>query len=168
MNLFKMTTKNNNSGVGWTKDLCVWGENIINTVPLKNRRPWICTDGVIHAYISPIMSILYTEENNMSDTYTKLWLAKGKPVVYNKYKDKVGCYTLTTVKQIRKPTFKEIRSFASIVFGDDRESLKGMSRYYVYSELNALDWDVSLVSLAKNYQIYNEYKHFFKPVPIGE
>ena len=149
MNLFKMTTKNNNSGVGWTKDLCVWGENIINTVPLKNRRPWICTDGVIHAYISPIMAILYTEENN-------------------KYKDKVGCYTLTTVKQIRKPTFKEIRSFASIVFGDDRESLKGMSRYYVYSELNALDWDVSLVSLAKNYQIYNEYKHFFKPVPIGE
>ena len=97
MKLYKITDKDSR-----TRGVCQWGENVTHKATTKGNE--LCTDQVIHAYTDPYLAVLFNPIGGGYDPKTMLlWEAKGRIVATNV--DKVGCKSLTTIKQIDKPHF---------------------------------------------------------------
>ncbi len=96
MKLYKITDKD-----GRTQNNTQWGENITHTVTKRGHT--LCSDQVIHAYKDPYLAVFHNPIGGDYDEKTMLlWEAKGRVVANDGLK--VGCKTLTTIKQIDKPT----------------------------------------------------------------
>ena len=94
--LYKLTNKNSR-----TLGLTQWGEGVSNSAAKLNVKAELCTDSVIHAYASPHLAVLMAPAHVDYYASALLWLAEGNVVVSDT--TKVGCRTLTTLRQIDKP-----------------------------------------------------------------
>lgn len=65
------------------------------------REPKLCTNGVLHAYDSPLQMLLYRDAHGKSGDGRHLFEAKG--VVRVKDGSKVGTYELTLIKEFKLP-----------------------------------------------------------------
>lgn len=91
--LYKLTNH-----LGQTYNKTQWGENISHSGTGKGN---LCGPGYIHAYLSPELAVLL---NPIHADFIKylLWEATGD-IIKNNKDLKVGCVTLTTIKQISIP-----------------------------------------------------------------
>jgi len=100
--LYKLTSSANTTVGNAIKGRPVlfWGENVTHTALGLGSE--MCTDGVIHAYLHPLLAIIL---NGVHGNYNdpKLWIAEGM-VVVNDFNTKVGVKTLTTLSEIPLPT----------------------------------------------------------------
>ena len=95
MRLIKLTDKN-----GFTRNNTKWGNNVTHFVSKPCNNPQLCTKDVIHAYRDVFDALLYNKQDaDFRDP--KYYIAKGKVVVKDDHK--VGCYQLTTIKEIQIP-----------------------------------------------------------------
>jgi pyruvate/2-oxoglutarate dehydrogenase complex dihydrolipoamide acyltransferase (E2) component len=96
MKLYKLTDIN-----GKTRNNTQWGENATVSLP-HVVDPQLCSEHVIHAYVSPDVALLLNPIHADLDVATmQLWECEGDVVVSDW--GKVGCFTLTTVRQIEFP-----------------------------------------------------------------
>ena len=92
--LYKLT-----NGSGMTRGNTQWRENVTHRA--KGKGVELCSPGVIHAYRDPYLAIFHDPiGGNYGDT-ALMWEAKGKVVADDGLK--VGCKSLTTLRQIPLP-----------------------------------------------------------------
>jgi hypothetical protein len=91
--LYKLTCAD-----GTTKGGMLWGEGVTHSV---TGQPKLCSKTVLHAYQSPLLAVLLDPCHGSFGVSGKLWEAEGEVVV--SALDKVGCQTLTTIREIPKP-----------------------------------------------------------------
>jgi hypothetical protein len=77
-----------------------WGAGVTHEAVGEKRV--LCTDGVIHAYLSPELAVLINPAHAAINPFL-LWEARGKIVVRGDGGLKVGCSRLTTVKVVEAP-----------------------------------------------------------------
>jgi len=77
-----------------------WGAGVTHEAVGEKRV--LCTDGVIHAYLSPELAVLINPAHAAINPFL-LWEARGKIVVRGDGGLKVGCSRLTTVKVVEVP-----------------------------------------------------------------
>ena len=107
MILYKLTDENGYTRAG-ESNACLWGENVSHSGTGKGM---LCTEGWIHAYTSPLLAVLLNPIHADIEN-PRLWEAQG--VVEKSDKGlKVGCKTLTTIREIPLP---EISSNQRIAF----------------------------------------------------
>ena len=94
--LYKLTDQKNR-----TQNNTLWGEGItVSKPPCENPR--LCSGGVLHAYRNPNLAFLLNPIHaNIRNP--KLWEAEGE--IQNSDWAKVGCFNLTTIKEIDKPVW---------------------------------------------------------------
>ena len=96
MKLFKLTDEK-----GFTKNKTKWTEGYTLTLPSKDN-PRLCSLDVVHAYKNKNLALLLNPIHaNINNPL--LWEARGN-VVVEEY-GKVGCFALTTTKQIPLPNW---------------------------------------------------------------
>ena len=99
MKLYKITDKS-----GYTRrnqeGETLWGENVTHKAGARGKK--LCTNQVIHCYKDPYLAVFMNPEHGNYDTKTMLlWEARGRIVADDG--TKLGCKTLTTIKQIPVP-----------------------------------------------------------------
>lgn len=96
MKLYKLTESNNQSKNGMT-----WGQGRTNQLPIKDNAQ-LCSSDLIHTYKSfEYALVLNYIHNNIQNPI--LWEAEGEAVKEDW--DKVGCFSLTTIRQIPIPNW---------------------------------------------------------------
>ena len=95
MKLYKLTDENN-----YTFNDTLWGEGVSHSGTGEGK---LCSSGWIHAYLSPELAVLLNPLH-VGFSNPKLWEAEGE-VSLNDNGLKVGCKTLTTIRQIPLPEF---------------------------------------------------------------
>jgi len=124
MKLIKLTDKNGRTGP--EKDM-QWGEKTTNTVKIRGRT--LCSKELIHAYTNAYLAILLNPICGDYDEKTMLaWEAKGRVVARDGIK--VGCKSLTTIKQIAKPTLTT----------EQRVEIGIRCAMKIYSEASFIKW----------------------------
>jgi hypothetical protein len=95
--LYKLTTQD-----GWTRkkyfNALQWGDNVTHTAKGSGG---LCTDGVIHAYLTPELAVLLNPVH-AGIAEPLLWECEGE-VVASDGQLKVGCKSLTTIRQVPLP-----------------------------------------------------------------
>ena len=111
MKLYKLTTADGRTRVGKSNET-QWGENVTRTV---SGTPKLCSATVTHAYQSPLLAELLDSCHGSFGSSGKLWEAEGEVVI--SAPDKVGCQTLTTLREIERPvvTTEQRVKFAILV-----------------------------------------------------
>ncbi len=93
--LYKITDKN-----GRTMDETQWGENVPHKATKRGRA--LCTNQVVHAYRDPYLAVFHNPiGGNYNEGTMLMWEAKGRVIADDGMK--VGCKSLTTLKQIDVP-----------------------------------------------------------------
>jgi len=92
--LYKLTDKN-----GMTQGNTQWGESV--THEAKGEGTELCTGQVIHAYRDPYLAVFYDPIGGNYGENALLWESEGRVVADDKLK--VGCKSLTTLRQIPLP-----------------------------------------------------------------
>jgi hypothetical protein len=95
--LYKLTTQDNMTRKGEYNET-VWGENVTHSGTGKGD---LCSPGYIHAYTHPLLAVLLNPIHANIDN-PKFWEAEGE-VVKSDRGLKVGCATLTTIREIELP-----------------------------------------------------------------
>lgn len=94
--LYKLTTQDNKTRPGYSNE-CVWGEGVTHSGTGEGD---LCGPGYIHAYTDPLLAVLLNPIHaNYADP--KLWIAEGDIAIDQS--DKIGCNSLTTIKEIDLP-----------------------------------------------------------------
>ena len=120
MKLYKLTTKNNG-----TYNNTWWGPGVTHSGTGKGK---LCSEGYIHAYLSPELAVLLNPIHNRFVS-PKLWEAEGDVALWD-CQLKVGCVSLTTIKEISIPSFTiEQKIYFSIICA-----------LHVYKEKSFVDW----------------------------
>jgi hypothetical protein len=84
-----------------TRDNTWWGEGVTNQVR-RCKDPYLCSSTVIHAYRNIDLAYLFCWQHGWGYNVDKvLWECEGRVVVESF--DKVGCFKLTTIKQLIPP-----------------------------------------------------------------
>ena len=96
VNLYKLTDQEGKTYRGSTQ----WGENITHAVVKRVENPALCSDQVVHAYRNINLGILLNPVFGYYDPF-RIWEAEGGVVVEDW--GKVGCYSLTTTKELPIP-----------------------------------------------------------------
>ena len=143
MKLYKLTDFDNK-----TRNDTIWGENVTHTANGEGNK--LCTGAFIHAYRHPLIAALMGPFH--VPDYTKLWECEGEVIADDGAK--VGCKSLTTVKEIMLPELTT----------EQRVKIAILCAKEVYKEEKWSEWaDGWLMGeksreLAKvNYTIYNVY-----------
>lgn len=99
--LYKLTDANGYTRAGKPNAL-LWGEGVTHTATGEGVR--LCSDGVIHAYIDPILAVLLNPIHAALQNPI-IWAAEGE-IVTRDGQLKVGVKTLTTTSRIDLPNIK--------------------------------------------------------------
>ena len=83
---------------GRTHGGMLWGDGVTHTV---KGEPMLCSETVLHAYRSPLLAVLMDPAQGCFGPEAKMWEAEGEVVIDDS--TKVGCQTLTTVREIPLP-----------------------------------------------------------------
>jgi len=105
MKLYKLTDKN-----GKTRNNTKWCEGV--THKAKPGKGKLCSEYYIHAYTHPLLAVFLNPIHADIKDY-RLWEAKGR-IAKTDYGLKVGCKSLTTIKEIEPP---EVTLVNKIAFG---------------------------------------------------
>ena len=97
MKLFKLTEQDNTTYHKTT----VWGENVTHKKNKKDN-PSLCSSDVLHAYSNATLAFLLNPIHANIHS-PRLWEASGK-VVCSDF-GKVGCFKLTTLRELSSPTW---------------------------------------------------------------
>ena len=105
--LYKLTDGNNQ-----TKNETQWDENVTHTADGKSTD--LCNEHWLHAYTDPVLAVMMAP-THVSYSQIKMWKAEG--VVGLEKSDKVGCTSLTTLREIPMPvvTTEQRVKFACLV-----------------------------------------------------
>ena len=96
MKLYKLTDQNGNTRGGTH-----WDAKVTHSLPHCGN-PSLCSGDVLHAYTNPNLALLINPIGaNIINPI--LWEAEGEPCTSDW--GKVGCFTLTTTKKLRLPTW---------------------------------------------------------------
>jgi hypothetical protein len=95
MLIYKLTDEH-----GRTQGDTQWDKNVTNYANL-NRPPELCSDGVIHVYLSPELAVLLNPIHVNFQT-PRLWEAEGD-IAASEWMLKAGCRSLTTIKELELP-----------------------------------------------------------------
>lgn len=95
MKLYKLTDAN-----GQTYNGTQWGEGITHRA--KSRKGELCSEYYIHAYAHPLLATFFNPIHAQFEN-PRLWEAKGR-IAKRDYGLKVGCKSLTTIREIPCPT----------------------------------------------------------------
>jgi hypothetical protein len=95
MKLYKLTNKN-----GQTKGGMQWGEGVRHTLPARIAYQ-LCSPDVLHAYRSLTLTVLMDSAHAQYLPEGKLWECEGDVVIDDG--TKVGCISLTTVREVEAP-----------------------------------------------------------------
>ena len=98
MILYKLTTQDFKTREGYPNET-LWGRGVSHTA--KGHGTELCSDGYIHAYLSPLLAVLMNPIHAGIQNPV-VWEAEGSVSVSDGLK--VGCKTLTTVRQIPLPS----------------------------------------------------------------
>lgn len=104
MKLYKLTDKDR-----YTRrnelNKCRWGKGITHTAKSKDRT--LCTDGLIHGYLSPeIAAIMY--RIHIPDIKRPVcWEARGR--ILREDGVKIGCKSMTTLHRVPLPTINKLQ-----------------------------------------------------------
>jgi len=103
--LYKLTTQDMKTRVGYSNET-QW--EIGKTVSVSKKysslaQPKLCTKNVIHCYENPLIAVL-RNPNDANIQYPRLFTASGIVVIRDKQL-KVGCKSLTLVREIPVPVF---------------------------------------------------------------
>ena len=101
MKLYKLTDQNSQ-----TYNEMQWGENIIHRLPIKDN-PILCTEDVIHAYKDINLAYLF---NPIHASYINPICFKAEGEIVIEDWSKVGCFSLTTIKQVDKPKWVDSKN----------------------------------------------------------
>lgn len=93
MILYKLTDEH-----AKTRGDTLWGPNVTHTP--RGAATELCTDGYIHAYEHPLLAVLFNPVHGNFDN-PRLWEAEGEVVKRDSMK--VGCSSLTTIREIPLP-----------------------------------------------------------------
>ena len=105
--LYKLTDKDGYTRRGATNET-LWGDGISHKA--KGRGKTLCSNAVIHAYLTPELALLLNPIHaNIDDPL--LWEAKGN-IVARDGDLKVGCRSLTTVRRINIPNVTMVQRVA--------------------------------------------------------
>ena len=108
MKLYKLTEKDMTTYEHST----LWGEGVTHSIKMKKSRPVLCSGDVLHAYVNLNLAFLLNPIH--ANVFSPLvYEAEGEVVV--KDFGKVGCFSLTTVKQIPAPEWTESKSLSQRV-----------------------------------------------------
>ena len=77
-----------------------WGESITHTTPIRDTYS-LCSSEVLHAYVSPEMAVLMDPVQAALLPSAILWECEGDVVIDDG--TKVGCTSLTTLRQVSLP-----------------------------------------------------------------
>jgi hypothetical protein len=123
MKLYKLTDKDSYTRRGKHNET-LWGEGITHTAKGEGG---LCSDGVIHAYDSPLLAILLNP-NHAGIENPIIWEAEGDITIRDWAK--IGCKTLTTICKIKVPeiTIEQRITFAILCAKE------------VYTDVNWLKW----------------------------
>ena len=102
--LYKLTDEN-----GYTRNRTQWGEGIKHKAKGEAGQD-LCTDGWIHAYVDPNLAVLLNPIH-AAFANPRLWEARGV-VGKTDCGLKVGCRTLTTIREIPLPQWGIIQTAA--------------------------------------------------------
>jgi len=94
--LYKLTNQGNK-----TQNNTVWGKGVTHSANVDVRAV-LCTEGVIHAYTNKHIAVLLNPVH-AAIVNPKLWLAEGEVIANDGAK--VGCRSLTTIKEIELPVW---------------------------------------------------------------
>jgi len=97
--LYKLTDKGGYTRRGY-RNQCLWGNGVTHSGTGKGG---LCGPGYIHAYTSPLLAVLLNPIHAALNP-CKLWEASGE-VVKSDNGLKVGCVSLTTIKELAIPVF---------------------------------------------------------------
>ncbi len=100
--LYKLTDQNR-----YTRQWTRWGRNVTHTASGEGDR--LCTDGVIHAYRSPLVAVLMNPAHANFES-PRLWLAVGDVVIDDG--TKCGVKTLTTLHPMPLPRISKTQNHA--------------------------------------------------------
>ena len=95
--LYKLTNQDGYTRFGFY-NACLWGEGVSHSGTGKGA---LCGPGYIHAYTHPLLAVLLNPIHAGIDN-PRLWEAEGD-VVLNDNGLKVGCRTLTTLRELPLP-----------------------------------------------------------------
>ena len=109
--VYKLTTKEGKTRPHFYNET-QWGENVTHTVPGTGD---LCGPGWIHAYSHPLLAVLLNPAHANFNPDMLLWKCKAK--VRKNQLDKIGCTSLTTMKQVPLPKITIIQrcTFAILV-----------------------------------------------------
>ncbi len=97
MKLYKLTDEN-----GRTHGDTLWGEGVTHETRGRISDPQPCSSDVIHAYADSALALLMNPVH-ASFLPPRLWEAEGEPCVSKP--DKLGCYSLTTTRELEVPSW---------------------------------------------------------------
>src|SRR5688572_10301424 len=111
--VYKLTTESGLSRPGWLEQV-QWGENVEHTA--KGPEGRYCTDGLIHAFSSPLQAA-FCRSMYVNDDMNTLWEAEipdGSATDDDTFHNKIAAKKMKTIKKIEMPKI-EIQQW--IAFG---------------------------------------------------
>ena len=121
MKLYKLTDEN-----GKTHGGTQWAAGVTHGAQERMSNPTLCTSDVIHAYADPDLALLMNP-THASFSQPRLWEAEGEPCVQQA--DKLGCYSLTTTRELVLPSW----------YQDDKMRVRVRVRFAVLAARAVLD-----------------------------
>jgi len=104
MKLYKLTDKE-----GKTRNDTQWADGVTNEAK-KSGKGELCSEYYIHAYTHPLLAVFLNPIYGDIKDY-RLWEAKGR-IAKTDYGLKVGCKSLTTIKEIEPPQVTLVNKIA--------------------------------------------------------
>ena len=175
MKLYKLTDKNGYTRAGYY-NACLWGEGISHSGIGKGS---LCSEAYIHAYTHPLLAILL---NPIHGVYVnpRMWEAEGE-IAKSEFCLKVGCVTLTTVKEIPAPIFtplqrvhfsvlcgklvsenKKILRWADNWLNNHDRSLRSAKEMHMYAIHNYIDYAIgSRICESVYYATKHAFEHLY-------
>jgi len=113
MKLYKLTDEK-----GQTKNETQWGEGVTHSIPFSKREVKMCSDGVLHGYKNLDLGLLMNPVHAcISHEKIRIFIANGEIEIDDEIK--VGCYEMTTEKEIEVPPWfknEKIRLMVQLQF----------------------------------------------------
>jgi len=119
---YKLTDKH-----GQTRNDTQWGENVTHRATGKGTE--LCSNQVMHCYSSPEMAVFFDCIHGGYGNEGLLWECRGRKVSNDG--TKIGCKSLTTIRQIDKPT----------ITIEQRIEIATRCSLGIYHEKNWVKWD---------------------------
>ena len=140
MKLYKLTDKDGYTRRGKENE-CLWGENVSHSGTGSGP---LCSEGWVHAYTDPLVAV-FMNPAHANIREARLWEAEGE-IAINDNSLKVGCKTLTTIREIPCPVLTTEQRVATAILISLATSVSDAYRVWAEGWLSGADrsWAASI------------------------